>query len=145
VPSTFLLGDGLLILDERLEKLLLIPKPNETKRDAAAREGELYDESVAELKSYLRRNPRRRPAPAAIEDQDAVLEFMPSETEPDEDDSGHGEILDKLEDFRPLRLPRNKNVDLVEHYIGSKGVSRIKGSAKLKVWEGLGEAEIATF
>ena len=37
VPSTFLLGDGLLILDERLEKLLLIPKPNETKRDAAAR------------------------------------------------------------------------------------------------------------
>lgn len=46
--------------------------------------------------------------------------------------AGHGEILDKLEDFRPLRLPRNKNVDLVEHYIGSKGVSRIKGSAKLK-------------
>ncbi|CAK8999735.1 unnamed protein product [Durusdinium trenchii] len=46
--------------------------------------------------------------------------------------SGHGEILDELDKFKPLRTPVREKHELVEKYVDGKGKSRIKGSSNLK-------------
>ncbi|CAK9017446.1 unnamed protein product [Durusdinium trenchii] len=45
---------------------------------------------------------------------------------------GHGDILDNLDRFKPLRVPIHEKSELVEKYIDGKGKARIKGSAQLK-------------
>lgn len=54
VPSGFLIADGLLILDQKLEQHLLIPKHTQEKKDIAGREARRLKKLLGSLRHLWR-------------------------------------------------------------------------------------------